>query len=168
MVPGPEDGEGEAGAGADGEVAQPRGSRGEAVQALEDEGEGLEGHVEDGVDEGQVGAGGGHDGLRDDHADGAGADHGQELAQVGALQVAGGHDGRGRGRMVGSLSFVVLMLLLLLGAEARGAAGEEDGSESFWEEEGGREGQGADDGGDVEGPSPAYGGGTVAREYGCQ
>ena len=126
MVPVPEDGERATCAAADGEVAETSHTGAQIVQLLEDDGEGLEGHVEDGVDEGKVGTGRRHNWLGDEHANGPGTYHRDELGGVGALEVAGRDDGRGGagGVWVGGCFF----------AEARGPAGKEDGTECFGEE----------------------------------
>lgn len=149
-VPGVEDGEGEAGASGDGQVGETRDAGGEAVDVLEDEGEGLEGHVEDGVDEGEVGASGGDDRFEEEHAEGPGEDHGEETAEVRLLEVAWGDGAGGR---VG-------------GAELAGAAGEEDGPVRLWEERGEEEGEAGEDEGDPEAPAPADGFGREARDDG--
>lgn len=146
VVPVPEDGEGEEGAAADGEVAQAGGAGGEGVELLEDDREGLEGHVEDGVAEGEVGAGGGDDGLGEEHAQGPGEDDGEKLVEVCRLELAGGDDTRGR----------VLLAQLL------SAPGEEDGAKGLGEEEYHGEGDGREHDADPEGPAPADGIGAKA------
>lgn len=107
----------------------------------EDDGEGLEGHVEDGVGEGEVGTCCADDGLEEEHAQGAGEDFADELGEVDGFKVAGGDDGGGVGLL----------------AEALGSSGQEDGMVCFWEEEKHYECYGCVEEGDPECPSPSDG-----------
>lgn len=78
----------------------------------------MEGHVEDCVDEGEVGAGGGDNGFVDEHAEGTGEDDAEELGEVCGFELAGSDEA---GVCFGGLF-----------AEGAGAALEEDRGVGFW------------------------------------
>lgn len=108
----------------------------------EDDREGLEGYVEEGVDEGDVGACGGDDGFEKEHSEGASQDLGYELGEVdGFVEVSWGDD-------VGGVALL---------AEETGSLGQENGVVGFWEEEEHDERGGGADEADPEGPAPADG-----------
>ena len=112
----------------------------------------MEGHVKNGVDEGEVGAGGGDDGLVDEHAERAGEDDAEELGEVGGFELARGDDA---GVCFGGLF-----------AEGAGAALEEDGGVGLWHDCYQEEGCAGVDEADPEGPAPADCGGGEAGDDG--
>lgn len=105
----------------------------------EDDGEGLKGHVEDGVGEREVGTCSGYDGLEEEHAQGPGEHFADELGEVDCFEVPRRDDVRG----------------LSLLTELFGPAGEEDCVMGFWEEEKHDECDGCVEEGDPECPAPA-------------
>lgn len=104
----------------DREVGQASDTWGKAIDVLEDNWEGLKGHVENAVDEREICAGGGDDGLKEQHTQRPSEDHGEELIKVRLLKIA---------RSNGSRFWIGLAHLL-------GAVGEQDGAVRLWEEGG--------------------------------
>jgi hypothetical protein len=105
------------------------------------DGESLKGHVEDGVGEGQVGACGSDNGLKEEHAERPGEHFTNELGKVNGLKVTLGDDGGG----------------LFFEPEATGSTGKEDLVMRFRKEKKHDEGQGRVEEGDPECPAPADG-----------
>lgn len=145
LVPVPEYAEAESAPRPDGKVCQTRVTGAEAVQVPEYDGECLEGHVEDGIHEGQVGTRGRDNELRGQHANRPRDDDGEQLSDARFFKLARRNDAQGG----------------LLLAHLLCAAGKQDWAKSLGQPDDDAERDSGVDEADPECPSPADGGRCV-------
>lgn len=132
----------------DRQETQPLHAQGQPVEIDVDDGKRLEGHVEDGVAQREVGARRGDDGLEEEHAQGPREHAGRKLVEVEFLALVLGDD-------------VEVRVLL---AQSTCAADEKDGGVGFGEEGDGEQRGGGPEERDPEGPAPADGGAGEASD----